>query len=83
MTKPRSSRLSKTQINLFWGLVTGDHRLKPWRDGKWSVEFLLDGCPCGGGLGVDPRTVYALARAGWIDHDGRPLRPDVGVPNDA
>ena len=63
MTKPRPRRLSKTQINLFWGLVIREHRrLKPWRDGKWSVEFLDGGYPCGGGLGVDPRTVYALAR---------------------
>ncbi len=83
MTKPSTLRLSKTQINLFWGLVTGDHRLKRWKGGKWSVEFLLEGYPCGGGLSVDPRTVAALVRAGWIDHDGRPIRPDVGVPNDA
>ncbi len=81
MTKPR--RLSKTQINLFWGLVIGDHRLKRWAGTKWHAEFLLDGQPCGGGVTVDPRTVYALARAGWIDRDGRPIRPDVGVPNDA
>ena len=83
MTKPRSRRLSKTQINLFWGLVTGDHRLKRWKGAKWSVEFLLDGYPCGGGLSVDPRTVKALVRAGWIDRDGRPIRRDVGVPTDA
>ena len=75
--------LSKTQINLFWGLVTGDHRLKRWKGSKWSVEFLLDGYPGGGDLGVDPRTVNALPRAGWIDQDGRPIRYDVGVPTDA
>ena len=83
MTTPRPRRLSRTQRNLFWGLVTGDHCLKPKRDGKWSIEFLLAGHPCGGGLGVDPRTVYALVRAGWIDRDGRPILPDVGVPTDA
>ena len=83
MTKPRSGRLSKTQINLFWGLVMDDHRLKRWKGGKWSVEFLLDGYPCGGGLGVDHRTVRALIRAGWIDRDGQPIRPDVEVPTDA
>ncbi len=78
-----SRRLSRTQRNLFWGLVTGDHRLKRWRDGKWSVEFLLDGYPCGGGLGVDPRTVNALIRAGWIDRQGRPVHHEVGIPTDA
>ena len=83
MTKPRSGHLSRTQRNLFWGLVTGDHRLKRWRDGKWSVEFLLDGYPCGGGLGVDPRTVNALIRAGWIDWQGRPVHHEVGIPTDA
>ena len=79
----RSRRLSKTQINLFWGLVTGDHRLKRWKGAKWSVEFLLDGYPCGYSLSIDPRTVKALVRAGWIDRDGRPIRPDVGAPTDA
>ena len=83
MTKPRSGHLSRTQRNLFWGLVTGDHRLKRWKDGKWSVEFLLDGYPCGGGLGVDPRTVAALIRADWIDRDGRLIRPEVGISSDA
>ena len=83
MTKPRSRRLSKTQINLFWGIVIGDHRLKPWAGTKWFVEFLLDGHPCGGGLSVDPRTVKALVRAGWIDRDGHPIRPDVRVQTDA
>ncbi len=83
MTKPRARRLSRTQRNLFWGLVIADHRLKRWKAGKWSVEFLLDGYPCGGGLGVDPRTVNALIRAGWIDGDGRLIRPDVGAPTDA
>ncbi len=83
MTKPLSRRLSRTQRNLFWGLVTGDHRLKRWRDGKWSVEFLLDGYPCGGGLGVDPRTVNALIRAGWIDRQGRLVHHEVGIPTDA
>ncbi len=83
MTKPRSRRLSKTQINLFWGLVTGDHRLKRWKGAKWSVEFLLDGYPCSGGLGVDPRTVKALARAGWIDRDGRPVGHEIEAPSNA
>ena len=82
MTKPPSARLSRTQRNLFWGLVTGDHRLKQWKGGRWSVEFLLDGYPCGGGLGVDPRTVNALIRAGWIDRDGRPVSNEIGVPSD-
>ncbi len=82
MTKPRARRLSKTQISLFWGMVIGDHRLKRWKGDKWSVEFLLDGYPCGGGLSVDPRTVKALMRAGWIDREGRPIRPEVGVPTD-
>ena len=76
-------RLSKTQINIFWGLVTCDHRLKRWKHGKWSVEFLLDGFPCGGGLGVDPRTVQALIRSGWIDRDGRPVHYELGVPSNA
>ena len=75
-------RLTRTQRNLYWGLVTGDHRLKRWKGGKWSVEFLLDGHPGGGGLSVDPRTVAALVRAGWIDRDGRPVSHDVGVPSD-
>ena len=78
-----SRRLSRTQRNLFWGLVTGDHRLKQWKGGKWSVEFLLDGYPCGGGLSVDPRTVAALIRANWIDRDGRLIRPEVGISSDA
>ena len=81
MTKPRSHRLSKTQINLFWGLVAGDHRLKRWKGGKWSVEFLMDGYPCGGGLSVDPRTVKALVRAGWIDRDGHPIGHEIEAPN--
>ncbi len=83
MTKPRSRRLSKTQINLFWGLVTRDHRLKRWDGSKWFFEFLLDGYPCRGGLSVDPRTVAALVRAGWIDRDGRPIHHEVGIPSDA
>ncbi len=76
-------RLTRTQQNLYWGLVTGEHRLKRWKGGKWSVEFLLDGYPCGGGLSVDRRTVKALVRTGWIDRDGQPIRHDVGVPTDA
>ncbi len=76
-------RLTRTQQNLYWGLVTCEHRLKRWKGGKWSVEFLLDGYPCGGGLSVDRRTVKALVRAGWIDRDGQPIRHDVGVPTDA
>ena len=76
-------RLSRTQRDLFWGLVTDDHRLKRWKDGGWSLEFLLDGQPCGGGLSVDRRTVKALVRAGWIDRDGHPIRHDVGVQTDA
>ncbi len=76
-------RLTRTQQNLYWGLVTGEHRLKRWKGGKWSVEFLLDSYPCGGGLSVDRRTVKALVRAGWIDRDGQPIRHDVGVPTDA
>ncbi len=83
MTKPGSGHLSRTQRNLFWGLVIGDHRLKRWKGGKWSVEFLLDGSPCGGGLGVDPRTVQALIRAEWIDRDGRPVHHEIGIPIDA
>ena len=83
MTKPLASRLSRTQRNLFWGLLVSEYRLKRWKDGKWSVEFLLDGYPCGWSLSVDRRTVAALVRAGWIDRDGRPIRPDVGVPTDA
>ncbi len=83
MTKPRSGRLSKTQINLFWVLAIGDHRLKRWKAGKWSVEFLLDGYPCGGGLSVDPRTVYALIRAGWVDRDGHPIGHETEVPSNA
>ena len=76
-------RLTRTQQNLYWGLVTVEHRLKRWKGGKWSVEFLLDGYPCGGGLSVDRRTVKALVRASWIDRDGQPIRHDVGVPTDA
>ncbi len=78
-----AKRLTRTQRNLYWGLVMGDHRLKRWKDGRWSVEFLLDGYPCGGGLGANPRTVKALVRAGWIDRDGRPIRHDVGAPTNA
>ena len=48
-----------------------------------AMPFVLDGYPCGSGLSVDPRTVAALVRAGWIDRDGRPIRADVGVPTDA
>ena len=83
MAQPRSHRLSRTQLNLFWGLVTNDHRLKRWKGGKWSVEFLLDGYPCGGGLFVDPRTVRALIRAGWIDRDGCPISHETEVPSNA
>ena len=79
MTKPRSGHLSRIQRNLFWGLVTGDHRLKRWRGGQWSTEFLLDGCPCGGGLSIDRRTVKALVRAGWIDRDGYPIGHETEV----
>ena len=74
-----TKRLSKTQTNLFWGLVIGDHRLKRWRSGKWSVEFLLEGECCGGGYFVDPRTVQALIRAGWIDRNGRQVCYGNGV----
>ena len=83
MIKPRSRRLSKTQINFFWGLVIGEHRLKRWKDGEWFVEFLVDGHPYGGGYRIDCRTVRTLIRAGWIDRAGRPIRPDVGAPTDA
>ncbi len=81
MIKRHSRRLSKTQINLFWGLVTGDHRLKRWKGDEWSVEFLLDGYPCGGGLSIDRRTVRALVRAGWIDRDGRPIAHEIEAPS--
>ena len=43
----------------------------------------IDGYPCRGGLSVDPRTVAALVRAGWIDRDGRPIHHEVGIPSDA
>jgi hypothetical protein len=82
MTKP-SRHLSKTQINLFWGLVIGEHRLKRWKDGEWSVEFLLDGHPDGSGYRIDCHTVRDLIRATWIDRDGRPIRPDIGAPTNA
>ena len=79
----QSRRLSRTQTRLFWGIVIGDHRLKQGKSGKWSVDFLLEGECCGGGYFVDPRTVRALIRAGWIDRDGHPIHPDVGVSTDA
>lgn len=75
-------RLTRTQRNLYWGLLAGDYRLKRWRDGKWSVEFLTDGYPVGGGVSVDPRTVKALMRAGWIDLEGCPIAHEVGVSGD-
>ncbi len=71
MTKPRSGRLSKTQINFFWGLVIGEHRLKRWKNGEWSVEFLVDGHPDGSGYRIDCRTVRGLIRATWISRNGR------------
>ena len=74
-----TKRLSRTQINLFWGLLAGDYRLKRWSDGKWLAEFLTDGYPSGGGIGVDPRTVQALICADWINREGRPACHREGV----
>ncbi len=71
MTNPRSGHLSKTQINFFWGLVIGEHRLKRWKDGEWSVEFLVDGRPDGSGYHIDCHTVRDLIRATWIDRNGQ------------
>ena len=71
MINRRSHLLSRTQRNLFWGLVIGEHRLKRWKDGEWSVEFLVDGHPDGSGYRIDCHTVRALIRATWIDRNGR------------
>lgn len=77
-----SRRLTRTQRNLYWGLLAGDYRLKQWAGKRWSAEFLTDGYPVGGAVSVDPRTVKALIRAGWLDRDGRPIAHEIGVPGD-